>query len=354
MKFKFSVAQAIAFLLFFTSVQTVFAKGGTKDGGGGGGVVQNGQYLTLGEAKAVIPFVAMADLPQAESLLETKIKLMPLPNDVVREFTLAVLPLGKRKYYDLRDGSVDPRFRAELVNEYRKLVKDKDLRAQITIYAFTKDQTTYLLPEFFNLSNDQQEVILFHEALWALGKKSNYEKIVRAEILFERLVKSNTVNQFHGELYATLASILDRPFLPLISAGIADAEKKGQASTVISVEKLFKGFTYRYFGYDPKYSRYLEVKAEDKSEFEKHMTNLVLANQDSDFYQELYNIHRKVTLIFTCGLCTSAGAPNYIDEMVRTGELKFSRESASVSEKGRNVIPTLNIETFVYGYLITK
>ena len=219
--------KSLLFGIFLLAPTIALAVMGNDRGGGGAGITIDGQYMTLGEAKIKLPDTPMENIPSALDLF-AQIQKMPLPKDAKSSLIAAILPLGERQYFDLRDGAVDPKFKKILLGIYKKLISNPKLKAKMTLYGFTLGTKTFLFQEFFSQNTFQQQISLFHEALWVVNAKALYEDVVRAELGFEKVFQNSKLEEYDESLYLALSKVYNRPFLPLLSAGISELHRLKQ------------------------------------------------------------------------------------------------------------------------------
>ncbi len=98
----------------------------------------------------------------------------------------ALTPSPARQYHAVDPKLFDPATRAKLVAEYARVMKLKNTDG-LKIFAVTDPLKgeTVLFPEFYQLSRNDQEAILVHEAYWIINPNAEYADTISAEMSFE-------------------------------------------------------------------------------------------------------------------------------------------------------------------------
>lgn len=220
MKTRFDIVSPSLLIIgiFMSSYST--AKG--REGNGGGGIERNGTYLTFGSAGVQVTQVPLKDIPGMNLLLEA-VKALPLPELEKGNLLKAVYPLGERRYFSILNQDLDPNKETQLKKSYHQAIGGQIRLDELVVYSLTSDRESYLLPEFYYLSEVQQAAILFHESLWILNAKFDYRTIIDAEIKFERYLTTRRPNYgFESDLFSVLNQVFDNPHLALMSAAKDD------------------------------------------------------------------------------------------------------------------------------------
>ncbi len=192
-----------------------------RDGNGGGGIYRDGRYLTFGSAKVELGDVKISNTPGLSLLLEA-IHSMPLSDKDRGTLVLAAEPMGKRKFFQAKSGSIPAKDIQELQKIYADIAYGVAPADTIRIFAVTQGHETFLLPEFFALEPIQQAAILFHEMLWVINPALSYRDVINAEMRFESYLKRDAERGFDFEVMDSLSLALNAPSLPVTSAAVSD------------------------------------------------------------------------------------------------------------------------------------
>lgn len=181
-------------------------------GNPGGGVVRSGVYMTFGSAGLLVDPTPVIDVPGLD-LIRSVVDESGVPDRQKAQLWENILPYGARRYYDIL--TLDPQTYSKLVQEYSSLTKQP--AGSIVIYAVTdpKIRTTYLLPEFYKLTKNDQAAILFHEGYWIRKPNASYLDVVSAEISFSKYLEARSRNQYDESLGQKLGILLDDPAIAL-------------------------------------------------------------------------------------------------------------------------------------------
>lgn len=284
----------------------IFAMPGSHAGNGGGGIKRYGKYLTFGSAKIELKRSALElnDIPGLNLLLDTVGK-MGLTVSAKGELKRAFYPISERRYFNLPSEELSPEKRTELLNEYKKILQDDVPLENLVLYAITVGSETYILPEFYELTDDiQRAAILFHEGLWVLNPDLKYAFIVDAEMVFEEYVRENK-SGYDTDLYEVLRQVLKDPSFGIVAA-VKYEKEKGVHS--LTLEEIFgKQVIESWDEYRPGSSSY-HVDSEkwkvtksiaffiNRQLLESHLLEMVGKNPDRPLWVELYHARKRLAL----------------------------------------------------------
>ncbi len=205
---------------------------GSGPGNGGGAIVRNGNVLTLAQAGIEIP---ITEAQPSENLEEVKvvaalIEKLALSDGIRGNLLRSLEPNGARKYFKIEAKDLNPEKRAKLLAAYYsaigQVVPPED---KLTLVALTIGSETFLLPEFYQLSDaTARAAILFHEALWVRNPKIRLSSVLRAEIAVEKLLRSGSISKniiYDFELFQVLKEALEDKHLGMVGAIRKDFEK---------------------------------------------------------------------------------------------------------------------------------
>lgn len=205
---------------------------GSGPGNGGGAIVRNGNVLTLAQAGIEIPII---EAPASENVAEIKVVASLIEklalSDGIRGNLLRLLePNGARKYFKIEERDLNPEKRAKLLAAYYSVIGQAvPPEDELTLVALTIGSETFLLPEFYKLSDSSaRAAILFHEALWVRNPKLRLSSVLRAEIAIEKLLRSGAIQQkviYDFELFQVLKEALQDRYLGVVGAARKDFEK---------------------------------------------------------------------------------------------------------------------------------
>ncbi len=208
-----------------TSIAQQGFMAGERGGNGGGGVIRDGSHLTFGSAKVKIRPEPMDQVPGLQTLTKA-ISGMPIDRENQGELLQAIFPLGERKYFRMNAADLGDDQRAELKRKYAKAVGAQAAAEELAIYAVTRGSETYLLPEFFQLSETEQAAILLHEAVWVISPELPYATVIDLEVEFQNYLESNgTSYPFEVALFTKLGEVLESKAMVLMAAAADDLAK---------------------------------------------------------------------------------------------------------------------------------
>lgn len=186
------------------------ALAGQTVGNPGGGIIKDGVYMTFGSAKVSVDPEPATVVP-GTNLIRQVISQLALSEEQKGRIIQSFMPYGARKYYNVSKDKLDPQTRKKLIEEYAKITKQPV--ESIVLYAITEAGTrqTYLLPEFYNLSDEDQAAILFHEAYWIMKPSATYLEVVQTEIAFTRYLQAQKARSYDQQLGIKLAALFNDP-----------------------------------------------------------------------------------------------------------------------------------------------
>jgi hypothetical protein len=199
-------------LLTFTVMLSSTSYAGRIVGNPGGGIQRDGVYMTFGSAGINLPVdpEPLETVP-GTAVIRGTVLSMGLNEYQKSEIWQAIMPFGARKYYNITKDKFDKETYEKLVEEYAKVTQQP--KESIVIFAATdpKTRVTFLLPEFYNLNEDQQSEILFHEGYWIMKPQATYSEVVAAEIAFSRYVSAFRTGGYDRKLGEKLAVLFNSP-----------------------------------------------------------------------------------------------------------------------------------------------
>ena len=171
-----------------------FASDGSE-GKGGGGVLKNGVYMTFYSAGLYVEpsnssSEEMSQIPAINKLFDYIENLAYLSQNSKNALLNEIMPTGLRKYYIANAEMLTPTVRKNLIAEFARVTNVDTDQLQLFALTDTSSRTTFLLPEFFKLSGNDQMAILFHENYWLLNPDTTYNQVVSAEMAFEAALQS--------------------------------------------------------------------------------------------------------------------------------------------------------------------
>lgn len=192
---KLLVGLCLLHLVSAVNAQIIYPQraNSSGSGNGGGGIKRENQYMTFYSAGFYTQgqFLETHEIPQLEEILDFFLKA-DLDDTIKRSYMHALLPSRERKYLKVDADRFSQEVKDNLINEYTRVfsINSKD----ISLFAVTetKSKITYLFPEFFELSEKDQQAILFHEAYWILHPNATYQEVINKEIAFQASVENNS------------------------------------------------------------------------------------------------------------------------------------------------------------------
>ena len=167
------------------------AGGASGSGNGGGGVQKNGRYMTFYSAGLYTeptPAQNALEVPSLKDLISTIDGFQFVSNSTKDDLENVLLPSDEHKYYRVDANHFGPILQKRLLEEFRRVTHVPE--QELTLYALTDTNQgiTYLLPNFFKLSQLDQMTILFHESYWLIHPNTTYSDVVSAEMAFEAVL----------------------------------------------------------------------------------------------------------------------------------------------------------------------
>ena len=177
----------IFFMVLLTRVSYASDKGN-----GGGGIVRGERYMTFHTAGFLTrAFESEIDeVPQLQSLIDffDKHQAMSIKNKM--EYIGAMVPSNSRKYFEVKEDKFSDEVHDSLMAEFSRVTGANTTELAIFAITDTTSGSTYLLPSFFKLSENDQMAILFHEAYWILNPTASYNEVVEAEMYFQAYLEN--------------------------------------------------------------------------------------------------------------------------------------------------------------------
>ena len=191
--------------IFLMSLLTSMSYASDK-GNGGGGIVRGERYMTFHTAGFHINPIEsdLEEVPELNNLVKFFDDHSLIPDRLKMIYIGSLLPSSSRKYFKVKEDRFTDEVRDSLLAEFSR-VAGADLN-ELTLFAITdtNSRSTYLLPNFFKLSSNDQKAILFHEAYWILNPEASYEQVVEAEMSFqahlEKPTSSKKLTSFIGNV----------------------------------------------------------------------------------------------------------------------------------------------------------
>jgi hypothetical protein len=223
-------------LIFLIITMSAAYAGPRVTGNGGGGVKQNGVYKTFYSAGIYINPKEVTEVPGAELYMNTISSLSGEGSSTARLYSNGI-PMGDRKFFDIVEEKMDDTTMARLIAEYARVVNQPS--DSLTLFAITDigTKTTYLLPTFYKLSENEQAAILFHEAYWLLNPKADYAEVVKAEMEFQEFLELKESGKYSHRLPRLLGKLLNDPTFALRSA-LQEDKRSQSAPQIIDVNGL--------------------------------------------------------------------------------------------------------------------
>lgn len=160
-------------------------------GNGGGGVNRNGRYMTFYSAGlwTAAGEEDISTVPQLADLVDffNQTGLLGVRSKVA--YAKALTPTPQRKYYKVDGSRFTPEIRERLIAEYSRVMRIETQEVALFAITDTTSRTTYLLPEFYKLTANEQKAILFHEAFWVAFPDATYPAVISAETSFQSFLE---------------------------------------------------------------------------------------------------------------------------------------------------------------------
>ena len=181
----------ITLLMLALSAAAFADSEGGQDGNGGGGVIVGGRYMTFYSAGFYTepkPIAEEMKIPGLNKVLSFLQEFPHLTKASKAELMTALVPSSSRQYFKVQKDKFTNTVRKRLLAEYARVTEQPV--ESLVIFAVTDSysKTTYLLPEFYSLKEQDQEAILVHEAYWIVHPKSLYNTVIDAEKSFQAVL----------------------------------------------------------------------------------------------------------------------------------------------------------------------
>ncbi len=184
---------------------------GQFTGNGAGGIKKTGHIMTFKTAGIKISAPDELTVQRGKKDVPGLQKLMNLWSNEIQFISLydrskiltSLANFGNRRYYDIDRDWLTSKKRSELISIYRQETDQKE--DDLTIFALTDPETmtTFLIPEFYDLNEVEQQSILMHEAEWIRRPKISYKQILFLESSFQSYLEDT--NDFERQMNLALA-----------------------------------------------------------------------------------------------------------------------------------------------------
>jgi hypothetical protein len=206
----------------------------------------------------------------------------------------AVYPAGDRRYYRIDESDLNEFNRKELLRKYREALKSELANDDLTVFAITNQNETFLLPGFFKLDEVQQAAILFHEALWVIDPKLTYGFVIDAEITLEDYLRRNTqAFPYETDLFLALSTALGNPILTIMAAA-KDDFNNGRLSALLNregqlpIETLLGKQNIKCYSENDGFV--------DRATFVAHLTFMMRTRPEIKLYEALFALRDRVRI----------------------------------------------------------
>lgn len=170
------------------SLSSLANVGGEGVGNGGGGLSKNNKVMTFHSAK----FLAQSNplnfnsIPGMDLLLEQLKSGKFLTTNYAYKIISLLLPniVSQRAYYRVDENVLKENIEI-ILDKYVQITGFK--KDRLVLFAITDptSQATFLLPDFFKLTINEQAALLLHESLWLLDTKIDYPQVLKVESAFQ-------------------------------------------------------------------------------------------------------------------------------------------------------------------------
>ena len=168
------------------------AHAGNESGHGGAGVFDQGEYKTFySEGLYVEPQPTYAppfEVPGLDRLIASLHKLTIITPEARTRWVGAAIQSPNHAYYKVVPNSLTPEIKARLLAVFERVTHVPTANLRLFALTDTAQKETFLLPEFFQLSTEDQAAILFHETYWLAHPKATYSEVVGAEMAFQATI----------------------------------------------------------------------------------------------------------------------------------------------------------------------
>lgn len=177
--------------------------GGAGDGNGGAGVFRNGSWVTYFEAgyykepnvakidsNYVFPITKSADIPGLDKLIAFINQANFLAPTIKQQIVNSLVPSPQHIYYKAQEDQFDRRIQDALRKKFNKATGVPVNQLQLWAVTDVNNGMTFLLPEFYKLTETEQVVLLFHENYWLMHKQrlqEDYQSKFRYRVSDEEL-----------------------------------------------------------------------------------------------------------------------------------------------------------------------
>lgn len=186
---------------------------GTDLQNGGGGIYKDGHYMTFASAQIPVKQLpeAAQDIPGLQLLLQ-KTSDLQLTNQTKSVLLSNIYPVKGRAYYRVDAAKYDEKVRQQITDNYTKMMSTPS-NEHIVLFAVTdiESNATFLLPEFYQLTEVEQATILLHETAWILNPKQTYEDIVELETSAQLFFQHPQDPQNIFRFYRNVTQVLNDP-----------------------------------------------------------------------------------------------------------------------------------------------
>lgn len=191
--------------------QTAFAHDWRLVGNGGGGITDKHGTTSLYEKFKKLHWseIDTADFVQLSRLHSVLVQLHipPLRRDEI------VNALIYKKYFVITRDRVSRSLIDRVTEIYSSMWAAP--KNEITLFALTtvESDETLLLPDFFNLSENEQIAVLLHEALWTVAPRLTYSHMIEIESAFYNYLEQNTQHNEYRFYLALSKYVFNSEFL---------------------------------------------------------------------------------------------------------------------------------------------
>lgn len=184
---------------------------------GGGGWVRDGEYMTFYSAQIPVARkpLEIREVPGLSFLLQ-KIVDLHISENYRAKLLDKILPTNKRIYYRVNADRLDAEQYQELISKYSAVMGVA--KENLTIFATTdaKSAETFLLPDFYKLTELEQAVVLLHESAWVLDPFLDYHGVVAFEQATQAFFEDGATAQNVDSFYRQLSLLLKDPRVALL------------------------------------------------------------------------------------------------------------------------------------------
>ncbi|NUN06174.1 MAG: hypothetical protein HUU57_10475 [Bdellovibrio sp.] len=205
----------ITFIITFILTGQVWAAREVQNGGGGW--MSDGEYKTFYSAEIPVTRkpLEINEIPGLSFLLKKVVDLHISENHRAKLLD-KILPTSKRIYYRVNADRLDAEKYQELISKYSAVMGVA--KENLTIFATTdaKSAETFLLPDFYKLTELELAVVLLHESAWMLDPLLDYQGVVTFEQATQAFFEDGTTAQNVHSFYRQLSLLLKDPRVALL------------------------------------------------------------------------------------------------------------------------------------------